>query len=262
MSLNHVLDYARARTEQGGSLAELYGTEHFGLFLYALLRMQRPEVVVELGFGAGATASLISEALRENGVGRLWTVDNGSDWATTPLREYCQDALGERIENESWIEFARRLSRRFGSDAITTFVDKQLAESDYFDPGCAIDVVFADATASDAIGCMDLLRYYLPRMRQHSSIFIDRASTIHHAYLTLNEIVRMLHGKRLPAFLTRDQQPEARAALDELVGSCRISIVHLTEVPDSKCNPRQNSRAWIRIEPDDVLPHNGVLSFF
>jgi predicted O-methyltransferase YrrM len=243
-------------------LAELYGTEHFGLFLYSILRMQRPEVVVELGFGAGATACLVGQALRDNGTGRLWTVDNGSDWATTSLRGYCQDAIGARDDSESWIEFAIRLTRGLELNDFIAFVDKEMVDADYFDPGSAIDLLFADATSSDAVGCMELLKYYLPRMRHHSSIFIDRASTIHHSYLVLNEVVRMLDAKRIPAFLSRDLTPAHRASLDELIASCRISIVHLAEMTTGKLNLRQNSRAWIRIEPDDILLHNGVQTVF
>jgi hypothetical protein len=40
--------------------------------------------------------------------------------------------------------------------------------------------LFADATPSDPKGCVSLLRYYLPRMGYYSSLFIERASTIHY----------------------------------------------------------------------------------
>ena len=54
---------ASAKTSTVG---ELYGTESFRHFLYSLVRMDRPSVVVELGCGGAATALMVSKALHEN----------------------------------------------------------------------------------------------------------------------------------------------------------------------------------------------------
>jgi predicted O-methyltransferase YrrM len=260
MSVQSILDYvnARPRGADKPSVAEMYGTESFCLFLYSLLRMEKPDVVVELGAGAGVTTCLAAQALRENDKGHLWTVDSGLDW--DKLRAVCQGALGYHDEHERYAAFLARLTAGFEIQARLTHVDESLGETSFFAPAEKIDVVFADAPASDAEGCVQLLRYYLPRMQSYASIFIDRASTINHSYLLLNYFVEQLNAQKIPLHLWADQTAEHQRALRELVTHCRFSIVHLTETSRGKRNPLQNSRAWLRIEPNDYLPHNHVAS--
>ena len=59
----------------------IYGTEDWCMFLYALAKMHAPRHVLELGFGTGACALWLAQAVRENGVGHVYTVDDGRDWA-------------------------------------------------------------------------------------------------------------------------------------------------------------------------------------
>lgn len=49
------------------------------LFLYGLCRALVPKVVVETGTHRGKTSMYLAQAIRENGVGHLWTVDP-FDW--------------------------------------------------------------------------------------------------------------------------------------------------------------------------------------
>ena len=62
------------------SLAEVYGKESFCYLIYSLIKMQKPKTIIELGTGLGTTALMIAQALKENNKGKIWTVDNGSDW--------------------------------------------------------------------------------------------------------------------------------------------------------------------------------------
>ncbi len=59
---------------------ELYGTEDQALLFYSLVKMQRPENILELGTGFGVTAFWMAQALKENRAGRVWSVDNGEHW--------------------------------------------------------------------------------------------------------------------------------------------------------------------------------------
>ena len=65
------------------SLAEVYGKENFCYLIYSLIKMQKPETIIELGTGLGTTALMIAQALKENNKGKIWTVDNGKDWEET-----------------------------------------------------------------------------------------------------------------------------------------------------------------------------------
>jgi hypothetical protein len=261
MSLQSVLGYVNRRPVEGGSsIAEMYGTEYFGLLLHSVIRMCRPNVVVELGAGACATTCLAAEALKENGKGHIWSVDNGDDWQSA-LKAPCQTALDYSDAAEGYPAFFARLMRGFELEPWTTLVPATLTDTSFYAPATdKIDIVFADAPPSDARGCINLLRYYLPKMRRYSSIFIDRASTINHSYLLLNYVVDQLNGQRIPLQLLSHLDEDEERAMRELVRDCKFSIVHLTEANEGKLNKLQNSRAWLRIEPNDYLPHNNVAS--
>ncbi len=72
---------ARATIERGGysvfdgELAHMSVTLEDAEFLYALVRLAKPETVLELGTGYGVSARFIAEALKANGRGKLTTVE-------------------------------------------------------------------------------------------------------------------------------------------------------------------------------------------
>jgi hypothetical protein len=48
--------------------------------------------------------------------------------------------------------------------------------------------------------------------------------------------------------------------MERLVKTCEFQLINLTETGRKKAT-MQNSRAWIKIQPLDYVPHNGVLTF-
>jgi predicted O-methyltransferase YrrM len=261
MSLQSILDYVRtARPEEGwGTVGEAYGTENFCIFLYSLIKMEKPSVVVELGVGAAVTSCLAAQALKENNSGMLWGVDNGSAW--NKFSSHFQAPLGYKDEGESYASYLRRLLQKFELEPFVTHVERTIGPTEFYAPEKKIDILFADATDSGPEGCIYLLRYYLPRMSEYSSVFIDRASTINHSYLLLNYVVEQLNRQKIPLHLLRGLTPEQEAEVRSLVSHCRFTLVHLTDHSSGKSNLKQNSRAWIKIEPCDFLPQNQVSSF-
>lgn len=225
--------------------------------------MQQPNVVVELGTGAATTALMVGEALRGNGQGHIWTVDDGSAWQEdNVLRESCQEALGYQDHNEPYSKFMQRLLSTFELEKYISHVELHLGENDFFCPEARkIDLLFADATPVTPMGCASLLRYYLPKMAEYSSIFIDRASTIHPSLLLLNYFIEQLNHGRIPLDLLRGMGKEDTVWFRNLVARSSFSIVHLTETAAAKrSRTSQNSRAWIRIEPLDHVHHNNVVN--
>jgi hypothetical protein len=243
------------------TVGELFGTENFCHFLYSLIRMDRPTVVVELGCGGAATALMVSKALHENEHGHCWTVDNGSDWKIESVRRICQSPLGTVVDGETYAEFVRRLLEACRLPNVATLVEMNLDESTFFSPGASIDMLFADATPSNVQGCLSLLKYYLPRVSPFSSIFIDRAVTINHAFLFLKYMIGQLNNGKIPWHLLEGLDEERRCALERLVKTCDFQLINLTESKHRKRNKVQNSRAWIKIQPVDYVPHNDVISF-
>jgi hypothetical protein len=249
------------RTPEARTVAELYGTESFSHFLYSLVRMDRPSVVVELGCGGAATSLMAAHALRENDHGHLWTVDNGSDWTTDLVRETCLSALGSENQEMPYVEFVAALCLRFDLSSRMSLVETTLDGREFFDPGQKVDMLFSDATPSHAEGCIALLRYYLPRVSHYSSIFIDRAGTINHAWLLLRYVVERFQAGTIPRSLTDGCTDDERLALEALIRTCEIQLINLTETEHDKRTKAQNSRAWIKIQPHDYVPHNDVLTF-
>ena len=238
MSLENVIRYINGKTE--------YGTENFCYFLYSLIKMEQPDNVVELGVGEGVSTCMMAQALKENGKGVVWGIDNGSDWKLEGSYENFLNKLLEKLELEKFVNFKN----------IT------LTDTQFFDPKKPVDILFADAHDSGPRGCINLLRYYLPKMNRYSSIFIDRSSTIHHAYLVLEQIIKHFQDKQIPACLLSSLGHEEVQNFQRLIHTSKFTLIHLTETTKAKINKTQNSTAWIKIEPLDLFHHNGVNSFY
>lgn len=71
------LDLLREWSDVAG---EVYGSEDQAQLFYAVIKMQKPSVIVELGTALGVTSFWMAQAVKENGAGRVFTVDNGLLW--------------------------------------------------------------------------------------------------------------------------------------------------------------------------------------
>lgn len=249
------------RSPEAFTVGELYGTERFCYLLYSLVRMDRPAVIVELGCGGAATTLMAARALCENAFGHLWTIDNGSDWTSEVIRGTCLAALEPVAPQETYATFIERLFARCHLSERVSLVETTLDGTTFFDPGQKVDMLFSDATPSHAEGCLSLLRYYLPRVNAYSSIFIDRAGTINHSWLLLKYLVERLQARKIPWHLVDGTTTEEQNALERLVKTCEFQLINLTETRHDKHNRGQNSRAWIKVQPEDYVPHNEVLTF-
>jgi hypothetical protein len=263
MPLRDILEYFNFPLKEDHTLAEYFGCDNFAFFLYSTLRMQQPSVVVELGTGAATTSLMAAEALHHNRTGHIWTVDDGSQWRLGPLRQCCQHALEYVDEHESQSGFIKRLLQKYALDDYLTFIETHLDEEHFFSPeDRKIDVLFADAVSAGPIATAALLRYYLPKMGNYSSIFIDRTSTIHESMLLLNYFIDQLNRGRIPLDLLRDLTPEQGEYLRDFVDRSSFSIVHLTDTVNARAlNAKQNSRTWVRIEPLDHFHYNDVINY-
>lgn len=77
-----------------------------GAILYGLVRLLKPQRVLELGTGHGCSTTHLAEALKANGGGKVYAVDNSGD-ATAPGRigNGIPDELRPYIQIEdAWIE--------------------------------------------------------------------------------------------------------------------------------------------------------------
>ena len=247
-SLIEIIKYINTKSKLNKDLkiSEIYGTENFCYFLYSLIKMEQPKTVVELGSGFGISSFMIGQALKENNIGKLWTIDNGIEW--------------EQFKNEVKTKF--KTHKDFFNDLIEKFNLKNFIELIHnvdtyknlcFYPNQKIDLLFADAQEVDPIGCMNILKAYLPLMNPNSSIFIDRASTINHSFLFLEKVINELQNNKINASLIDGLPKKEQEAIAEMITKSKFTLVHLVEKNNNKINKLQNSTAWIKIEPVDFL---------
>ena len=254
MSLEKIIKYINTQIrDDGATIGEWYGNENFCYLLYSLIRMEHPQTVIELGSGMGSATCMMAQALKENKKGTLWTVDNGKDWKT--IKKFVEESNG------SYEEFFKKLLEKFSLEKIVKFKNITITSESFFNPQTPVDMVFFDAHDSGPGGCVSLLRYYLPLMGPYSSIFIDRSSTINHAFLLLEQIIHYLQQGKIPTSLSSGLPQKEAKALYRLVLNSKFTLIHLAETKEGKRNRKQNSTAWIRIEPADIMIHNKVENF-
>ena len=59
------MDFGKLK-EFSDRVGAAYGSEDLALFLYALIKMQKPQCILELGTGDGAATVWMAQALKEN----------------------------------------------------------------------------------------------------------------------------------------------------------------------------------------------------
>lgn len=233
-----------------------YGTEDLCLFLHSLVRMHRPQTIVELGTGFGASALSMALAAQINGHGHVWTVD---DFAQIGKLQVALNENTARLESTRWTglaaldtsEVLTEVILRLTVEDSLTLVRREMtldAPGHFDDYGFTepVDLLFCDFTHGP-IAVLQILRQFLPKMAPASSIFIDSASTAWTSYLLLEQIVDQLNHGHVPALL----QEETDIDLSAAIRNRRIILVHLTRGDDRT----QNSTAWLKLEPIDVRPY-------
>lgn len=228
-------------------LGLVYGTEDLSLFLYSLVKMHKPQQVLELGTGCGVTTCWMAQALKENGSGKITTVDDGSQWPTI-LTAADSGLTEEERKHTDYPEFMQNVLKDFALESIVECVHAHVppfpkADSPY-------DFIFSDF----AHGPTDIIQQLvnlLPRMAPVCSLLIDSASTHHPSYLMLETLIPQLNQGKIPQSIWSVWPEEIQQTMTTYVQNSRFTLIHLTEVK----NRAQNSTAWIKIEPVDIRPY-------
>jgi predicted O-methyltransferase YrrM len=236
------------------TLGAAFGSDLVAQFLYVLVRMHRPDMVVELGRGLGLSALHLAVAAAENGTGRVITVDDEDSLRARFDVPAIGQALAERqlvaAATASGRDMVDQLAAALG---VTDRLIQVQAKLDLAGPqlvgelplaGASIDLLFSDFHhAPEAI--VRILAWALPRMSPCASIIIDSASTWWPSWLLLERLVGMLSAGQVPEMLA-DADPRIR----HMAGRRRFTLVPLT-MPG---RDSQNGPAWLRIEPLDLVP--------
>jgi hypothetical protein len=218
--------------------------------------MHAPKTIVELGTGWGTSALWMALAAKRNGLGHVWTVDDFSvaeDYGRLlgRNRSRLRGTLWDSLSASSGEEYLLAIRRLLALEGQLTFVRRRMDLDDprhfesypFEDP---VDLLFSDFKHG-ALAILQILGQFLPRMAKASSIFIDGASTSWPSYLLLEQLVRQLNDRTVPAMLASKTAYDLSAVMKDR----RIVLVHLTESKQRA----QNSTAWLKIEPIDLEPH-------
>lgn len=228
------------------NVGPMYGVEDFSVLLYSLVKMQKSELVVELGSGSGCCSLLTAQAMKENCFGKIISFDNGSHWDRLCLRPELKQF--EPNQSCSHAEFLTKMSKYFGVEQYveyrtTTFPPfPQLEEK-------SIDILFVDYESHPA-AIVAMLRHFMPKMAHASSIFIDGVATYLPSFLFLERLVSQLQAGKVPAAIADHCNPNLTYWI-QYVSTHAFTLVHLNERKDRD----QNSTTWLKIEPVDHLPH-------
>lgn len=241
------------------TLSEIYGTEYFGLLLYSLVRMERPNNIIEIGSGFGCASTLLGQALKENKKGKLWSIDNQKDW---PYIKKQLEKIKEK--HDTYEDYFNYLLNKF---ELQNYVFYQNINFDFknqntfFNINDPVDILFSDASDSGRNGCIKILSFYLSKMSEYSSIFIDRASTLNNSFLTLEYIVNCFKKGQVPKILLEEKTEKEIDYLFKFIRKSKFTLIHLAESPEMKFVEHQNSTAWLKIEPLDIIIGNGVINY-
>lgn len=226
-------------------VAQIHGTEDWCVWLYALVKMQRPKTVLELGSGTFATSLWIGQGLKENGAGQIWTVDDGRHWPELFARHESTFAPDER--HAEYRRYAAWVIARFNLTDQVLWSEQSMPPFPRTDQ--PLELLFADFQHSpDKI--LDLMAFYLPLLAEAGSLFFDSVSTHFASYALLELIVPLLNTGKIPGMLWERIEPESREGVSRWVRMRSFQLVHIVEAK----HRRQNSTAWLRFWPADVRP--------
>lgn len=224
----------------------VYGTEDWSIFMYALVKMQTPQHVIELGTGLGATALWVAQAMKEIGHGKLHTIDNGQDWPN--ILAQSPELFSESQRGMDFPAYMADLIARFGLQQHLEHLPRSMPP--YPQVNGKLDMLFSDFRHGPN-DILEILGHFLPCMNDCSSIFIDSASTSFASFALLELLTDQLNAGKVPAMLLQATATGQHDALWQQVRSSRYTLMHMVE----RKNRAQNSTAWLKIQPVDLRPY-------
>jgi hypothetical protein len=244
--------------EFSAALEFRYGSGEISSFLYSITKMHRPRVIIELGTGYGVSTFWMAQALKENGLGHIWSVDDLKN-LTKSLEESDPYVAGLKKTSFSHLtgiapsKFYKSASDALGLAKYISFLKGNIHLKEprsllsFPFSSKKVDLLFSDFShePDDILG---VFAFFLPRMSIASSIFIDSASTCWPSYFCLENVVAMLNSGSIPDGVGGRLSSKQKSQ----ILSRKYSLIHLTYKGNGST---QNSTAWIKIEPKDARPY-------
>jgi hypothetical protein len=222
-----------------------YGTEDFSIFLYSLIKMRKPKHILELGTGTGSTMLWSGLACKENGFGKITTIDNGSHW-----NEHIRYLDSELFINKTYNDFIDGIIKEYDIESFVSFKNEDIKISSVDSFKNMVDILFLDFDHRP-LTIHNFLSNYLDKMSNESIIFIDSASTYYPSYLFLESIINNFNLNNIPNSLNLSEESKT------FIQKSTFTLSHIIEDK----NRSQNSTAMIEIKPKDCFPNSNFIRF-
>lgn len=223
---------------------QMFGVEDLAIFLYALVKMHKPKLIVELGSGSGACSLLCARAMAENGVGKIVSFDNGAQWrkirSDSRLLPYGLDITG------TYRQFLDSLAQHFSVSAQVEYTESHFPP---FPEVENIDLLFVDYRDGLEV-ISSVLAHFMLRMSPNASIFYDGGSSSTKSFLFLEKLMQDFNNNKFPEAIRRHVSAGDNDAWLRFLHTRRFTLMHLT-----RQRRTQNSTSWIRLEPVDYMPY-------
>jgi len=199
-----------------------YVTEDSSLFFYSLVKMKKPEKILELGTGNGATAFLIALALSENNKGTITTIDNASAWKG-------DNTLSDHIEKYK-IKWNLQNYLNFKLE------DINLNNISYMKN---VDIVTSDFLRTpEFVGT--LIYWWLLNSNTYSSLFIDGLSDFYPGFSFVTDTFKFFNKNIVPTNFPKNTKEYINYKFTQL---------NIRKTENEKL---QNGITWIKKEPHTI----------
>ena len=215
------------------SVGHIYETEGFAFYLYGLIKMTKPSVIVELGTGHGATAFLAAQACKENNQGKVTSLDDGSQWPEDFDYGVFMNQKIDEFQLSPYIDF-----RETELNLTTLEQINDLQE---------VNIIFNDINAQPRY-FFSILTWLLPRVNREAYFFIDRGATFWPNFCAIELTLEKLNLGKIPKSLFEFVANENRELFAGLIKKYKFSVQYVKKNNQTD----QDSFALIKIEDYDI----------
>jgi SAM-dependent methyltransferase len=211
-----------------------YNTSGFSFYFYGLIKMLKPETVLELGAGVGTTSFLAAQACKENNYGKVITVDNGKDTI---------------YSNFKIPEDFKKLQNTFHLDNFLELriLDLNLNTLSGLEDIKNVNIVFNDIDCGPHY-FLTLLSWLLPRIDKECYFIIDQGATYWPNYCAIELTLPILNQGKIPNILLN--LIEDKEQFKHLLEKFKFSVQHILK--DETSDSLQDSFSVIKIEENNI----------
>jgi hypothetical protein len=208
------------------------GTEGFSYYLYGLIKMIKPDNIIELGTGYGVTAFMAAQACKENNNGKVVTIDDGSHYEKSfGYESFIRDKI-TKFNLEEYMEYKN--------------ITLDLEKFNQLDHIKNVDIIFNDIDCSPFY-FISILKWLLPRLKEHTYFFIDRGATHWPSYCIIELVLNEFNKGKIPSILY--DKDNSFLELESIVNKHKFFSHY---VKKNIGNKKQDSFALVKIERNNI----------